>query len=483
MAVSMKRPLLVGGVGLSLGLWLLDSLNHAVSEWGTVVLLGAIALGSGWFWLRRQSGADLELGPVSVTVDRAMAEGAIAEAEAKIQLLAMETSDEQRLTGLRERLAAIATLSQRTTLSIALLGGKNVGKTTLSQRLQAALPEATLRWTDTAALFSQGGSEGDEAVWQAIAAADVALLITAGDLTDMEFQALQRLASLRYPTILVLNKQDQYLPGEQALLEQRLRERMAQVFTEARVAAIAAQPAPLKVRQHHGDGSVTERLEQIAPAIAPLAEQLQPWLAHDRAALRWGTTWRAAIALRQQTQTHLNEVRREKALPLLEQFQWIAAGAAFANPLPALDLLSTAAINGQMVMELGAIYQQRFSLEQAQAVAKEMASLLLKLGLVELSTQGVTAALKSNAATYVAGGVVQGASAAYLTRLAGLSLLAYFEEHGDGAVPSRDRLSELLQAVFQQEQRSAFFQRIAQQSLQRLIPGATPSASSVVASL
>lgn len=482
MAVSIKRPLLVGGVGLSLGLWLLNSLNQAVSEWGTVALVGAIALGSGWFWLQRRSASVLELGPVSVVVDRAMAEGAIAEAEAKIQLLATETSDDHRLAGLRERLAAIATLSQRTTLSIALLGGKNAGKTTLSQRLQATLPDAMLLWTDTAALFSPAGSEGDEAVWRAIAEADAALLITAGDLTEMEFQTLQKLASLRYPTILVFNKQDQYLPGEQAMLEQRLRERMAQVFTEARVAAIAAQPAPLKVRQHHGDGSVTERLEQPTPAIAPLVSQLQPWLTHDRAALRWGTTWRAAIALRQQAQTHLNEVRREKALPLLEQFQWIAAGAAFANPLPALDLLSTAAINGQMVMELGAIYQQSFSLDQAQAVAKEMAGLLLKLGLVELSTQGVTAALKSHVVTYVAGGVVQGASAAYLTRLAGLSLLAYFEEHCDGAMPSRDRLGELLQAVFQQEQRAVFFQRIVQQSLQRLMPSAMSSKSSVVAS-
>jgi uncharacterized protein (DUF697 family) len=66
----------------------------------------------------------------------------------------------------------------------------------------------------------------------------------------------------------------------------------------------------------------------------------------------------------------LNQVRRDRALPIIEQYQWIAAAAAFANPVPALDLLATAAISAQVVSDLGAIYQQKFSLQQAQAAAK-----------------------------------------------------------------------------------------------------------------
>ncbi len=106
-----------------------------------------------------------------------------------------------------------------------------------------------------------------------------------------------------------------------------------------------------------------------------------------------------------------------RATPVIEQYQWIAAAAAFANPVPALDILATAAINAQMVMDLGNVYQQKFSLEQAQTVAGAMGSLMLKLGLVELSTKAVSTVLKSNAITFVAGGVVQGVSAAYLTLL------------------------------------------------------------------
>ena len=33
---------------------------------------------------------------------------------------------------------------------------------------------------------------------------------------------------------------------------------------------------------------------------------------------------------------------------MMEKYQWIAAAAAFANPVSSLDLLATAAINAQM---------------------------------------------------------------------------------------------------------------------------------------
>ncbi|MEQ8963994.1 MAG: YcjF family protein, partial [Coleofasciculus sp. C2-GNP5-27] len=180
--------------------------------------------------------------------------------------------------------------------------------------------------------------------------------------------------------------------------------------------------------------------------------------------LIWGTTLRSAISLKAEAKTALNQARRDRALPLIEQYQWIAAATAFANPVPALDLLATAAISSQLVIELAGIYQQKFSLSQAQLAAKTLASLMVKLGLVELSTQTIGGILKSNAFTYIAGGAVQGVSAAYLTRLAGLSLIEYFQDQEISEPTATDqplnldRLKEKLQTVFQQNQRTAFLQ-------------------------
>jgi hypothetical protein len=94
--------------------------------------------------------------------------------------------------------------------------------------------------------------------------------------------------------------------------------------------------------------------------------------------------------------------------------------------------------------------------------------------LVELSTQTIGGILKSNAATFVAGGAVQGVSAAYLTRLAGLSLVEYFQERElvtspDGSL-DLDRLKLTLQRLFQQNQRMAILQAFVKQTIGRLLP-------------
>ncbi len=129
-----------------------------------------------------------------------------------------------------------------------------------------------------------------------------------------------------------------------------------------------------------------------------------------------------------------------------------------------------------MVMDLGNIYQQKFSLEQAQTVAGTMGSLMLKLGLVELSTKAISTVLKSNAVTFVAGGVVQGVSAAYLTRVAGLSLVEYFQQQeiaiDSGTGLNLENLRQTLQKVFQQNQQIGFLQGFVKQSMKRLLPEA-----------
>jgi hypothetical protein len=128
-----------------------------------------------------------------------------------------------------------------------------------------------------------------------------------------------------------------------------------------------------------------------------------------------------------------------------------------------------------MVIDLGAMYQQKFSLQQAQTVAGTMGSLMLKLGLVELSTQTIGGILKGNAITFVAGGAVQGVSAAYLTRLAGMCLIEYFQAQeasitAEGHPFNIDQLKETLQRVFQQNQRTVFLQSFVKQAVGRILP-------------
>ena len=103
---------------------------------------------------------------------------------------------------------------------------------------------------------------------------------------------------------------------------------------------------------------------------------------------------------------------------------------------------------------------------------------MVKLGLVELSTQALSAVLKSHAITYVAGGFLQGVSAAYLTRLAGLTLIEYFEEQSlseqtQGNVNlSLQGIGQKLQTIFQQTRQGSLLQSLVRQALRRLTPDA-----------
>ena len=468
MVVKLQRPILVGGLGLSFSLWMLDSWHDSIVQVGEFGLLSALAVGGG-LWLFQQNRPKDSLKQLDdMLVDRATVESAIAKTETVINQLAQESENHPALQTLREQITQLLFELDRQEIKVAVTGGKCVGKSTLIQALKQIETQNSVSLEETAPLFRETGDNSDAAVLAEIAKSDFVLFLTNGDLTDSEFQTLQQLKAANQPTILVFNKQDQYLADESASILLSLKQRM-----QGNVVATAASPIAIKVRKHEVDGTVQEWMEQPTADIQQLTQQLDE-LTQQGQRLVWVTTMRKADLLKAEAKNWLNGTRRDRATPIIEQYQWIAAAAAFANPVPALDILATAAINAQMVMDLGNIYQQKFSLEQAQTVAGTMGSLMLKLGLVELSTKAISTVLKSNAVTFVAGGVVQGVSAAYLTRVAGLSLVEYFQQQeiaiDSGTGLNLENLRQTLQKVFGQNQQIGFLQGFVKQSVKRLLP-------------
>ena len=492
MAVKLRRPILVGGLGLSLGIWLLDSLHPLPLGGGGVPVWGAIALGSGWWWLSqrgRQAGEKALL--PSSPVSREQVERTLAEVERLIQQFVAELPPTTitdpagpiAVAAWRQQLALLAAETDRQNLRLVVAGGKAVGKTALFQLLRTQWrPQATPigsaslpRHVEIKVVpeISPGDGAGlAMANLIDLQAADVVVFVTTGDVTEPEFQQVTQLLGQRQRVVLAFNKQDQYLPSDRPAVLQQLRERLRDQVPDVDIVAIATVPGPVKVRQYQPDGSLQERVEQPDPDIAALMQQLDRIVAQDGAQLVLETVLRQVEGLRATVQAGLNQMRRDRAMPLVEQYQWIAAASAFASPVPSLDLLATAAINGQLILDLGAIYQQTFSLQQAKTIAGTLAGVMVKLGLVELSTQAIAPLLKSNALTFVAGGALQGVSAAYLTRIAGIGLMEYFQEQSQmasaNAALQPEKLAQKLQAVFQQNQQAAFLQTLVRQAMSRL---------------
>ncbi len=487
MTGQLQRPLVVGGIGLTLGLWGLDSVYHSFSGLGDWLTLGAIAAGGSYWWYNRQGKPALVSTNV-VNVDRATLDRALSQVELILQQLTIESPTAAAIGSLQQQLTQAQSNLTRPDRHIAITGGQRVGKSSLmklltTEPIPAAMP---LKYIETPALFTIGAaSDTAQSTAEKIAFnADLVIFLTNGDLTATEYNYLAALKRLHQRVILLFNQADRYLPDERNLILQKLQFTVNGTLKPQEVVITSTAPAPIKVRQIQADGTALETLEIPPVDVSNFTQQLTNVLANQSEELVWATTYRQISAVQTSAKAALNTVRRDLALPTIEQNQWIVAAAAFANPLPALDLLATAAINAQMVVDLGAIYHQKFSLDRAQAAAGAMGDVMLKLGLVELCTQTVAGLLKTNAVTFVAGGLVQGLSAAYLTRIAGLTLVEYFAAQDLVAPePTRawnlDLLGSTLQQVFQANERVAYIQTIFKQGIERLVPEQTAKAEVV----
>ena len=470
MAVKLRKPILVVGLGLS-ALW---GLGEMFSQWEVNLeelgLLSAIAFGGGLWFLKRKK-VQLETSTeVTATIDRDYLEEAIAETKATIEYVKGELSP-QEVDYLQAKLTQLPLSLTRKDLKVAITGESKVGKTTLKQLLESQDFSEGTTFIETSPLLKEvltPQPKEDELVL----AADVALVITTGDLTESVGKMLENWHQSGQRLLVIFNKQDQHPSEQREYIYLQLCQKVAGIIPANDVSRISASPQAIKVVQHQENGEVKQWLEQPQPQIQPLCDRLTAIITQERELLICANTWREVKKFKQEVKTLVNQTRCDRALPIIEQYQWIAAAAAFANPVAALDLLATAAVSGQMLSDLSGIYQQKFSLDYTQTAAAGIGKLMVKLGIVELSTQTVASFLKSNAFTYLAGGTVQGISAAYLTRIAGLSLIAYFQEQELNSTPQSSlnlsKLGAKLQQVLQENQRIAFIKTLIPQALKRL---------------
>lgn len=459
--------LLLVVVGLGLMAWIFSSINELHARLATLsprfasavvvailaVLAVVMALGVRFWWLSRR-------GPAG-TPDHAVEEDPMGAAQQTLDAAEKQlalVSDEVARRALADELEEVSGDFAHRRFSIVVFGTGSAGKTSVINALLGKKAGATdpitgttqekeehsytldgfghgsLRLIDTPGIseFGLAGAMREERARELATQADLLLFVVDQDLRDIEFKPLAELARLGKRSILVLNKKDLYRPQDVDAVLQRLRERLRDTVDTDSIVICAAAPAPVTVRDTSGTHTESPPAE-----VDELAEKLAELLQREGLTMLGQNVLLRAKRVSDKAREVISAARVEHARRIVSRFTWTTAGVMFVNPIPGLGVLAAGAINYQMITEIAKSFGVEIRADAAKRMARDLAQVMIKMGIVGVATEILGKALKATIAGYVAGGAIEALAGAYLTRLAGEAFIEYFahdQDWGEGGM-------------------------------------------------
>ena len=356
----------------------------------------------------------------------------------------------------------------KTSLIRSLLGelvgevGAAMGSTAASQRYRLRLRglERAIWLVDTPGILESGsdGQSREHAAREQASKADLLLLVVDGDLRRAELEVFQTLAALGKRLLLVLNKCDLRGEQEESKLLDLLRQRSRGRLQGADVIPVSA--APQTIPRPGGQPL------QPGPEVDALVRRIAAVLHQDGEELIADNLLLQSRRLSDASRSLLARQRQQDAEAIVERTMWTCAGVLAVTPLPGLDLLGTAAVNAQMVVEIARVYGVQLSRQSAQDLAMSVGRTLAGLGLVKGGVSLLSTSLSLSLPSLLVGRVLQAATGAWLTRVAGLSFVTYFAQDqtwGDGG------MQDVVQRQFDLSRREADLRRFLETAFSRVV--------------
>ncbi|HJN35490.1 MAG: YcjF family protein [Prochlorococcus sp.] len=176
-----------------------------------------------------------------------------------------------------------------------------------------------------------------------------------------------------------------------------------------------------------------------APALRAVLQPLRAELLQAQGNLD-RTRMRLLGNLHRSWQLELEQLRRQRFQNLQQRTQWIVAGAVFASPVASADLLAVVVANGLLIREMAKLWGCNWTPDVLQVVARQLAAAALAQGVVEWSGQALLGVAKVDAGGWLAAGVMQALSAAYMTRVVGRSMADWLALNAGVAEPDLEAL-------------------------------------------
>ena len=382
---------------LGLMLWLVENLSrlYGIVSWTSpllgnllllllIVLIGALIAAFVYYVVLFQGTPKRSLKQQGRQVQIPEAKTEAAEETLKaVQKQVGQIQDEVARQALLSRSREIETALSRGELQVVVFGTGSAGKTSLVNAIIGRMvgkvdaPMGTtevgetytlklkglnrkILITDTPGILEAGvaGTEREQLARQLATEADLLLFVVDNDLRRSEYEPLRALAEIGKRSLIVLNKTDLYLDTDKEIILARLRERVRGFIASTDVVAIAANPQ--SVTLENGE------LLEPEPDILPLLRRMAAVLRAEGEDLVADNILLQSQRLGEEARKLIDAQRRRQAEKVVERFQWIGAGVVSVTPLPVVDLLATAAVNAQMVVEIGRIYGSELNLERGR---------------------------------------------------------------------------------------------------------------------
>jgi len=339
----------------------------------------------------------------------------------------------------------------------ATMGTTKIGET---YRLNFKGVSRDILVTDTPGILEAGiaGTSREQLARELATESDLLLFVVDNDLRKSEYEPLKMLAEIGKRSLLIFNKTDLYTEEDQETIFKQLQERIASFMSPNDVIAVAASPSPYQLK--------TGELVQPEPEIIPLIKRIIAILRAEGEDLIADNILLQSQRLGEQARTIIDQQRKRQADRIIERYQWISAGVVAVTPLPVIDLLAAAAINAQMVVEIGQVYGCQLNTERGKELALSLGKTLVSLGVVKGAIEIIASTLQLTIATYVVGKAIQGVTTAYLTRIAGKSFIEYFradQDWGDGGI------TEVVQRQFQLSRKDEFIKGFISDAIAKVV--------------
>ena len=446
-------------------------------------LLVAVIIQVGWPWwqqIQRRRRAPEPSPPGEAPSNR---RDAAQQSLTSIDRLLERIEDDVSREGLRQERERVTRELNRGDLVVVVFGTGSSGKTSLirallqdmvgevsaamgstrtsrSYRLRLQGLDRALQLVDTPGILEAGqaGLGREETARRQAVRADLMVVVVDGDLRQSELTVVRSIADLGKRLLLVLNKRDLRGAEEERRLLEVLRRRCQGLVQPGDVVACSAAPQSLP---RPGRTPL-----QPPPDVGDLLRRLAAVLHAEGEELIADNILLQCRHLDQRGRDLLNSQRQREARRCIDRYSWIGAGIVAANPLPGVDLLSTAAVNGQMVLEIARVYGIELSRERARELGVSVGRTLAGLGIVKGALTLISPVLSLTLPTLLLSQAVQAVATAWLTRIAGASFIRYFEQDQDWG---DDGVQQVVQEVFELNRRDASLRRFLETAMRQVV--------------